>query len=467
MEYLTVKEAASLTKFSASTIYRWCEGKIPPLPHYKKSRQIRIRFDDLQSWMDRDKIGGNALPARSTFALTMPPVIAIPGAKGGLNRVAKKAARINFGHGKVYPRRTKSGQVRWYLDFKDADGRRIRKVVEHAQSSDDALMVLQKKESDAFLKQNPGLIKKREVSFEEFAKTYLEDYIKVNRRNWKSDEYRLQFLVGHFRGFLLTQITPLRIEEMKSRRLEAGNAKSTINRYLALLKRLFTLAIQEGYCEENPVKKVKFYSEKDSFRERTLTTDEEKRLFEASSERLRPVLVVALNTAMRLGEILGLRWSRIDLRSGTLRVERTKSGKVLTLPMNSVLRKELMGLRKRKSKEDAVFPFKSIRTAFENARERAELSGLTFHALRHTAGSRMIERGVDVITVKEIMGHSSVVVTQRYLHTRQELMRRAVEVLCVDSEDIAEKSEDLAHRWHTIGIPEDLRKFLSSTFSRN
>lgn len=378
----------------------------------------------------------------------------------------KIKSRTGNSYGKVFPRRTKRGQTRWYLDFKDADGKRIREVAEFAQSSNDALLVLRKKVADAFLKRNPQATKKRNVSFEEFAGTYLDDYIGVNRRNWKSDAYRLRNLMVHFRGFSLREITPLRIEELKSRRLKLGNKKSTCNRYLACLKRLFSLAEQEGLCDLNPVRRVKLYSEKDCIRERVLTEDEERRLMSASSERLKPIILVALNSGMRLSEILGLRWDRVDFKRRTLRVERTKSGKVLSLPMNEVLQKELLRLRDLRTDVDSVFPYKSIRTAFENARERAGLPDVNFHSLRHSFASRLIELGVSPTVVQHLLGHAHFSTTERYLHVRDENKRQAVELLCGDTQNTGEKSENLAHGWH-MGRLENLRKFPYASFSRN
>jgi integrase len=91
--------------------------------------------------------------------------------------------------------------------------------------------------------------------------------------------------------------------------------------------------------------------------------------------------------------------------------------------------KELELLRVENAESDLVFPFKSVRTAFENARKKAGLENLTFHDLRRTFGTRLLEMGVDIVTIQKLYGHSSVLVTQRYLHPQDSIKKEAVELL--------------------------------------
>lgn len=154
------------------------------------------------------------------------------------------------------------------------------------------------------------------------------------KRSWRSDKSRLNILDSFFRDSNIDEITPLAITKFIACRIKSGNFESTSNRYLALLKKMFNLAIDEGYLRENPAKKIKKYSEKDRGQERTFSKEEESRLVEASRPVVRSVIIVALNTGLRLGEILSLKWKLIDFEKRTLQVERTKSGKPLTLPIN-------------------------------------------------------------------------------------------------------------------------------------
>ena len=263
-------------------------------------------------------------------------------------------------------------------------------------------------------------------------------------------------LVKYFGEKELREINPMQIERFRTSRLKAGNSKSTTNRYLALLKRIFNIAIEEGYVDKNPVQKVKFYSEKDNLRERVLTEEEEMRLMDAGSEHLKSILVLTLNTGMRKGEILSLQWHQIDLKTNIIRVEKTKSGRIRKIPISNPLRNELLNVKCRSKQSSYVFVnpktrqrYKDIRTAFKAACRRVKIEGLTFHGLRHTFGIRLFQKGVDIVTVQNLLGHQSIATTQRYTHSSIKQKREAVELLAEKVDEMAEKKQRLSHIWHT------------------
>jgi integrase len=119
----------------------------------------------------------------------------------------------------------------------------------------------------------------------------------------------------------------------------------------------------------------------------------------------------------------------------TIRLERTKTGKSRTIFINSVLLGVLMGLKKPQGKSSFVFlgpsgkPIADVKHSFRAACRRAEIKGLRFHDLRHYAATRMVEAGVDLVTVSKVLGHASIQTTMRYAHPTPENMQRAVEVL--------------------------------------
>jgi integrase len=198
---------------------------------------------------------------------------------------------------------------------------------------------------------------------------------------------------------------------------------------MALLKRMLNLAIDWGYLKVNPVCKIRFFSERENDRVRVLTEEEEVRLLGSCTEELKPVILVALHTGMRRGEILSMKWSDQDLINNDIRVPHSKSGRPRFIPVNQTLRTVLLGLREKDQVGALIFPLKSVRVAFEKACRDAEIKGLTFHDLRRTFGTRLLERGVNIVTISRYYGHSSVLVTQRYLHPRDELNREGVERL--------------------------------------
>ena len=429
---LTVKETAQLLRVSRSTIYRYSRKGL--LPHYKKSYGLRFRAEDLEKWLEQGKREALFLDNVLKNVLTIPSPVGIEELKG--DRMASKShACRNYGFGSIYTRETKSGILRWYICYYNAERERIRKVVLHASTKQEALIEL-KNEVLKTLGKRDETEQKKEIGFSDFAQIYLEDYMMTARGNFQSDVYRLDKLTEHFRDADLRVITPLMIERFRKTRQKEGNSKSTCNRYLALMKRMFNVAIEEGYAEENPVQKVKLYSEKDTLKERILTEQEEKKLMETCSDTLKPIITVALNTGMRLGEILNLQWNNIDLKAWKIRVQKTKNRKVRFIPINDVLFHELRRLENQNGQSPYVFfnaetmkPYVDIKKGFKAACRRAEIKGLRFHDLRHTFATRLVERGTDIETIKELLGHYSITVTERYIHSSDDRKRKAVELL--------------------------------------
>ncbi len=169
-----------------------------------------------------------------------------------------------------------------------------------------------------------------------------------------------------------------------------------------------------------------------------MSIEEEDRLLACSAPHLRPIIITALNTGKRRGEIFSLKWGNVDFENNQFIIDATnnKSKKVKNVPINSILRILLLGLRlKNGMKREYVYlgddgkPIMDIKTAFLNACRRANIEGLRFHDLRHTAGTRMHEKGVQIEDISEIFGHSSIELTRkRYIHPKDSL-RDAVEKL--------------------------------------
>jgi len=361
-------------------------------------------------------------------------------------------SRRNHGYGSVYVRMTSEGVPRFYIDFRDRTGRRVQRLVPMAMNWDMAKDALR----DAVLKEHYseyGVKEQKQIRFRKVEGMFIENYSKVNKRSWKDDFYRLRKCSDFFGNVNLDEVSPLDLEKLKSSMLKAGISKSTINRHLAILKTFYNVAIEWGYANQNPVKGVKFFSEKDTLRQRILTAKEEDRLLEAASEHLKPILIIALHTGMRRGEVLSLQWSpHIDFETREIRVEETKSGKPRIVDINSRLFNELMRLKNENQNNRYVFvnpktgkPYRKLQTSFDGACRRAGIEGLRFHDLRHTFASRLVEEGVDLIRVKELLGHSTVKITERYTHSSREERKKAVELLCQKPPQRDQKRYNLLH----------------------
>jgi integrase len=324
----------------------------------------------------------------------------------------------------------KRGNVYW-IDYYDSNRRRVQ---ESSQSSirreAEKLLTIRKSEILRGIYKQPI-----EISLGEFGSRYME-YAKANKRSWLRDEQMLNHLDAFFgKEKPLAEINPMQIEDYKLQRW-GKIADSTINRELALLKRMVNLAITwDLYSGLNPVRKVKFFREFNN-RLRILSPDEEEKLLRNAIPYLQDLIRFALNTGLRVGEIFSLRWSHVDLTRGILAVFASKTQTIREIPFNSETRKVLEAWNLNK-KNDCVFynpqtgrPFVDLKTGFALACEKAEISDVTWHTLRHTFASRLVNSGVDIVTVKELLGHSSISVTMRYAHTNIESKRAAVEKLC-------------------------------------
>jgi integrase len=284
---------------------------------------------------------------------------------------------------------------------------------------------------------------------------YLENCAKTQKRSWKTDlSYLNAHLIPFFGDYLLSAINQLAIEQYISRRISYGVQKSTINRELACLKKMLNKAIDWQYLDENPARKVKLFSEKDNLKERVPTLEEEAKLLESCRESLGTIVLTAIHTGMRRAEILNLKWEDVNLEKREIKVRKTKSGRIRTVPFNETLFLRLSMLKKEKGNSSYLFhnsqtgqPFRVVKKAFKGACKKARIEGLRFHDLRHAFASRLVEKGFDLITVKDLLGHFSVRVTERYTHTNENRKRQAFDSL-VQTKQVEEKKADLAQVGH-------------------
>ena len=317
----------------------------------------------------------------------------------------------------IYSKKDKDGKMRWYIDYY-YDGKRMRKSVGTSKTLAEKALAVRKTE----ILQGKYNLKSKLKSpfFEVFTPEYLE-YSKAHKRSYRRDVDIIKALMPYFKGYRLSQITPEMIEKYKLKRMEVV-AKSTVNRELDTFSSLFNRAIEWGKTETNPLKIVKDFKV-DNRMERILSREEELRLLKEAPDNLRPILLVALHAGMRLGEILNLPWEFVDIQQGVITVTKTKSGKERKIPMNYILKDIFTELDRKKDNLKWVFfnnktgkPVGWVKTSFRTTCKKACIEGLRFHDLRHTFATRLILNGVDIVTVKELLGHSEIQTTMRYSH---------------------------------------------------
>lgn len=242
----------------------------------------------------------------------------------------------------------------------------------------------------------------------------------------KEDAIRLRALMRYpMCRLAMTAVTPSRVAQFRDERLRQVSA-GTVIRELAYLSAIINHARREwGVNIENPVSRVRKPSAPPG-RDRVLTRIEEDRLLDAlrpsgrRSPWVLPLVVLALETAMRRGELLALRWDDAHLSNRTATLHDTKNGEGRVVPLSSRAVEVLQGLPR--SITGRVIPMSSfaVCAAFKRATARAGIEGFRFHDLRHSAISRMAEKIPNVIELAAVSGHKSLRMLQRYYHPRAE-----------------------------------------------
>ena len=314
-----------------------------------------------------------------------------------------------------------------------------------------AKQILQEKERQVKLGQY-DMLEARIPTIVEYSEEYL-DY-QENVKQIRSF-VRTRACGGHFIRFFgdrkLSDVTAVDIDVYKQTRLSEGVKQNTVARELVVIRNLFYLAESRNkFFGKNPVRQSGIPTVNDK-KERVLTTEEERRLLDACPKYLKDAIQLALNTGMRRGEILGLRWDWIDFNENliTLPQTNTKNQEMRKVPVNQLIRKILLERKLLSGGSDFVFPSEESRTghiywlnrSFKRACRLADIEGLRFHDFRHTAATRLVESGIPLHAVAKLLGHSTVKITERYSHP-EESVRRGTDILANYS-STTDKSTDI------------------------
>jgi site-specific recombinase XerD len=305
----------------------------------------------------------------------------------------------------------------------------------------------------------------------------LQEFIESDYKPWvlsthKRGEETLAGLTRCYKAFFskpLTEITPSLIEQWRIKRLNEGTAQATLNRNITMLKSLLNKAMEWGFLKENALKNVKQFKIDRSPKIRYLTVEEETRLRQALLERdnqlrqernsanlwrekrgyellpelseaetcdyLMPMVLLSINTGLRRGELFHLIWEMVNLSEGSLILsgEITKNKHSRFIPLNDEAYKVLAQLHKKAvTKEGLVFPsknnqpFNHVKRSWGSLLKKANITQFRWHDLRHHFASKLVMAGVDLNTVRELLGHSDIAMTLRYAHLAPEHKINAV-----------------------------------------
>ncbi|MDR1206448.1 MAG: site-specific integrase [Peptococcaceae bacterium] len=370
------------------------------------------------------------------------------------------------------------GSKVWYLYYYGSDGKKASKKLGAA----DKLTVAQAR----MLAQDVGgrvirgeNVKKEKPSpkltYGEFLRAHYEPWVLANR---KTGRETMQILRSTFEFLMprpVAELSVMEIEQWRTMRIKEGRKAATLNRQITALKSTLSWALDREIIERKPLEKLGRLSEADSEKKvRYLSSDERERLFNALDEReerirtgrdshnqwsrerersalpnlraayfadhLKPMIIVSLNTGIRQGSLFRLCWSDIDFQEGilTVRAVNSKNEKTVHIPMNGTLTRALKEW-KEQTKGDGgklVFPspksgevMDNCKTAWARLLKDAAIPNFRWHDMRHDFASCLVMNGVDLNTVRELMGHADLKMTLRYAHLAPSVKMKAVETL--------------------------------------
>jgi integrase len=301
-------------------------------------------------------------------------------------------------------------------------------------------------------------------------KTYLPW---LETRNAKTAAKTIKVIKTGFPHFLDKQLDAITVYEVERWRSEKSKAKmkpATINSYVNPLKGAMSRAVEWGTIDSHDLHKVKalkvdnsrirFLDKKEEPALRTTLKIRDKRIKDERengnkfrqqrsypllpelrdyhfADHLEPLVLLAMNTGMRKGELLNLRWENVDLINNvvTIKAENAKSGKARHVPLNNESKRTLVGWQRDTKEQGYVFegepnkPITDVKKAWGNLLDEAKIEEFNFHDLRHHFASKLVMAGVDLNTVRELLGHANLDMTIRYAHLAPEHKAAAVNLI--------------------------------------
>jgi integrase len=322
---------------------------------------------------------------------------------------------------------------KWVCDWRDATGRRRWKTFERKKDAEAY-------RDEASRQKRQGIVSDERLTLDELAKRYHTAHIATNVRATTAADYESQlrlYIVPQFQGWKVHSIQRQDVIDFRAKLVGEGVGRRTVNKCLRLLGGLFRYAMLNGWAHRNPATLTALPTrDPDKHVDdeiNVLGIDEQRRLVAAADARWRLVILTALCTGMRVGELLGLQWDDVDLASGVIQVRRQFTHGQLaplksraarrTIPIPGVLVHELKAWKLACPKGEYGLVFPNGAGNHENASNvlnrglrptlrRAGLRRIRFHDLRHCYASTLIGSGVQNIKrLQQLLGHTSAKMT--------------------------------------------------------
>lgn len=262
----------------------------------------------------------------------------------------------------------------------------------------------------------------------------LEKYkntVSILKKGYEQEKYRIDAIANSFLGSLVTRkVTSVHIATYRDDRLQQINSKTkktistaTVRLELSLLSSFFDICrIELGLCDTNPVSNVR-KPKPSRGRDRRFTAREERLIFRYAYGHVNPelysIIILALETAMRQGEILNLRWEHINLKTRIAHLLETKNGTKRDVPLSLRSRDALIRLECQSKGKVFNYTSRGLKSTWRFMRLKLGIEDLHFHDMRHEAVSRLFELGtLDMMEIAAISGHKSLSMLKRYTHLK-------------------------------------------------
>ncbi len=300
------------------------------------------------------------------------------------------------------------------------------------------------------------VIKSEMLSFSDFSAQWLATDVKNNNR-YSEVLNKTSILRAHLNPFfgkmLLDEISSLHIENFKAKKIKSGLANKTINNHLIVISKCLKTAQERELIEKIPkIRLLKVQPQKFDF----LTEEESQSLLSSSDGLVRDMILIALKTGLRFGELIALSWEDIDFKNNLMIVRKsfscgrlggTKSNKIRYIPLLDEVSELLLAKTSRNgfifTRDGQSLCKVSCLRWLHKACKAAGLRNIGWHSLRHTFASHLAQNGVSITLVKELLGHSDIRTTMRYSHLTPMATRIAINTLNGKSGDIVETISSL------------------------
>ncbi|MBF0542300.1 MAG: site-specific integrase [Nitrospirae bacterium] len=328
----------------------------------------------------------------------------------------------------------KRGNIYW-IRYSGLDGKTAYESSGSAKFREAEALLIKRKQSIKEGKQ-PEIIKIANNTFKELSTAYLS-WIEGRQKSAKIKGYIIGQILKELGNLPLRRFNTSLIEQFQTANINRGLKPSSNNKIITIIKHMFKKAVDWEMVEvetSKNISKVKLLQD-NSKRLRFLSKEDCQLLVNSCEPHLRPIVITALNSGMRKGEILNLQWNNIDLQHGFILLEITKNGERREIPINATLRETFNNITRRLDVSYVFFDdktgkhYKDVKRSFSTACRKAKINDFHFHDLRHTFASQLVMAGIDLTTVKELLGHKTLAMTLRYSHLAPEHKVKAVDIL--------------------------------------